>query len=85
MGVKRTTQDARATTPRGRVLFRPRAHREGHVGKQAEQDAVRRAIAGPPTDQRRREVAERVSEPVKRAINQAIKQNRPALRELANY
>ena len=48
-------------------------------------DIARRAITGPLTDQKRREVADRVSDPVKRAVDQAIKRNKPALRELAKY
>lgn len=85
MSVNTGRRVRRASAPTRRLLFRTRVRREDYVGKLTEQEAVRRAIAGPRTDKTRREIADRVSEPVKRAIDQAIKQNRPALKELANH
>jgi Ni,Fe-hydrogenase maturation factor len=48
-------------------------------------DQLRRTMTGPVTEEKRREISDRVSEPVKQAIDKAIKQNKPALRELADH
>lgn len=48
-------------------------------------DEFRRTMTGPVTEEKRRVVSDHVSEPVKRAIDKAIKQNRPALKELAQH
>ena len=58
--------------------------RHGVGKREMSRDELRRTLTGPITDEKRREVADRVSEPVKRAIDQAIKQNKPALRELGD-
>lgn len=48
-------------------------------------DELRRTMTGPVTEEKRRAISDRVSDPVKSAIDKAIKQNKPALRELADH
>lgn len=50
--------------------------------KSMTRDELRRTMTGPITEEKRREISDRVSDPVKHAIDKAIRQNRPALKEL---
>lgn len=50
-----------------------------------ELEAVRRALRGPLTEEKRRSVAQGVSRRIKDAVAETIKRNRKALRELADY
>ena len=62
-----------------------RRRRKGQAVKPMDREQLRRTLTGPSDADKRREVATHVSEPVKRAIDQAIKQNKSALRELASH
>jgi hypothetical protein len=46
---------------------------------------VDQALRGPLTDEKRRAVAEGVSDPVKRAVRDALRRLKGTLRELADY
>lgn len=55
------------------------------VKRTMSRDQLRRTMTGPITEEKRRAISDRVSEPIKQAVDQAIKQNRPALKELADH